>query len=240
MLFWNRAKILVPMLYGTIVTLLISTTALAWLCVEQRWRFRRRVAEAELRQLRTQLNPHFLFNTLNAISELGYNDPEEADRAITRLSGLLRKSLDESHGQQISLKAEIEFLEDYLALQRMLTRDALDISISVDPHALHARVPTMILQPLVENALIHGQNPGGGTRIAISATLSNHMLVIEVHDNGPGVLHKPPTPTQAGIGIANAQARLKHLYGATAGIALQNGMDGGAIARVILPFREVP
>src|SRR5580698_8428967 len=150
------------LLYGIIALLLVATVALAMFCVEQRRRFRNRIAEAELRQLRTQINPHFLFNTLNAISELGYDDPEAADRAITRLSGLLRKSLDD--GQQISLKAEIDFLEDYLALQRMLMRDTLDVAMSIDPRVLHARVPTMILQPLVENALIHGRNVEGGNR----------------------------------------------------------------------------
>jgi len=226
------------MLTGILVLLLVSTAALAGLCVEQRRRFRRRLAEAELRQLRAQLNPHFLFNTLNAISELGYDDPEAADRAITRLSGLLRKSLDD--GQQISLQAEIDFLEDYLALQRMLMRDTLDIAISVEPRALHARVPTMILQPLVENALIHGRNAQSAHRIRISASLSADMLVIEVGDNGQGLVPRPPAAGRAGIGIANAQARLQHLYGAAAGIALRNGPDGGAIARLVLPFRELP
>jgi len=226
------------MLTGILVLLLVSTAALAGLCVEQRRRFRRRLAEAELRQLRAQLNPHFLFNTLNAISELGYDDPEAADRAITRLSGLLRKSLDD--GQQISLQAEIDFLEDYLALQRMLMRDTLDIAISVEPRALHARVPTMILQPLVENALIHGRNAQSAHRIRISASLSADMLVIEVGDNGQGLVPRPPAAGRAGIGIANAQARLQHLYGTAAGIALRNGDDGGAIARIVLPFRELP
>src|SRR5580698_6580620 len=162
MLGWDGETSLPTMPYILLTLLLVSTAALGVLCVEQRRLFRRRLAEAELRQLRAQLNPHFLFNTLNAISELGYDDPEAADRAITRLSGLLRKSLDD--GQQISLKAEIDFLEDYLALQRMLMRDTLDVAMSIDPRVLHARVPTMILQPLVENALIHGRNVEGGNR----------------------------------------------------------------------------
>src|SRR5580658_1262953 len=149
------------MLTAILVLLLISTAALALLCLEQRRRYRGRLAEAELRQLRAQLNPHFLFNTLNAISELGYDDPEAADRAITRLSGLLRTSLDESRQQEISLQAELEFLDDYLSLQRLLTRDDLAATVSADPHATHARVPAMVLQPLVENALTHGRPVGG-------------------------------------------------------------------------------
>jgi len=228
------------LLYGIIGLLLISTTTFAIFCVEQRRRFRNRIAEVELRQLRTQINPHFLFNTLNAISELGYDDPEAADRAITRLSGLLRKSLDESHVQQISLQAEIDFLEDYLALQRMLMRDTLDIAISVDSRALHARVPTMILQPLVENALTHGLNRNSASRIQISAKLSDGALEIEIRDNGPGVVSKPRESGRAGIGIANAQARLQHLYGRAASVTLHNGPDGGAMTRIMLPFRELP
>jgi two-component system LytT family sensor kinase len=228
------------MLATIAVLLLILSAALAVLCLEQRRRFRRRLADAELGQLRAQLNPHFLFNTLNAISELGYDDPEAADRAITRLSGLLRKSFDESHGLQISLKAEIDFLEDYLALQRMLMRDTLDIDMSIDPRVLHARVPTMILQPLVENALIHGRNAAGANRIAISASLLADMLVIDVSDNGQGLQPQPPAAGRAGIGIANAEARLQHLYGAVASIALRSGADGGATARIVLPFRELP
>jgi LytS/YehU family sensor histidine kinase len=223
-----------------VVLLLILSASLAGLCFEQRRRFRRRLADAELGQLRAQLNPHFLFNTLNAISELGYDDPAEADKAITKLSGLMRKSLDESHGQQISLKAEIDFLVDYIALQRMLMRDTLDIDMSIDPQVLHARVPTMILQPLVENALIHGRNKQGANRIRISASLLADMLVIDVSDNGQGLEPRPSAAGRAGIGIANAQARLQHLYGAAASIALRNGENGGAIARIVLPFRELP
>jgi LytS/YehU family sensor histidine kinase len=228
------------MLYGIIALLLISSIGFAGLCIVQSRRFRSRLAEVELRRLRTQLNPHFLFNTLNAISELGYDDPEAADQAITRLSGLLRKSLDESHGDEISVKAEIDFLDDYLALQRMLLRDALDIAMSVDPRALHARVPTMILQPLVENALTHGLSSGSASRIAISVTLADRLLTIEVRDNGPGIAPKPLGAGRAGIGIANARARLKHLYGTAADLALQNGPDGGAISRITLPFHELP
>lgn len=196
------------MFYAVIGLLLTALFALIWLYLDQRRRFRGRIAEMELRRLRAQLNPHFLFNTLNAISELGYDDPAAADQAITRLSGLLRKSLDESYGQEISLKAEIEFLEDYLALQRLLVRDTLDVAVSIDPRALHARVPTMILQPLVENALTHGQNRDAGSRIAISAVLADGVLTIDVSDNGPGVVQHSPMVGHSGIGIANTQARL--------------------------------
>jgi len=228
------------MLLAAAVFLLATTILLSWLCLNQRRRFRARIADVELRQLRTQLNPHFLFNTLNAISELGYADPAAADRAITQLSGLLRKSLDQSDRQEISLQAEIDFLDDYLSLQRMLIRDRLDIALSIEPRAKRARVPAMILQPLVENALNHGRNPEGESRIGVSAALADEILVIEVRDNGPGLKHDEPISGRSGIGIAIVRARLKHLCGEAASVALHNGEAGGAIARISLPYRELP
>ena len=190
--------------------------------------------------MRAQLNPHFLFNTLNAIAELGYNDPAAADRAITQLSGLLRKSLDENHSPEISLRAELDFLEDYLSLQRMLTRDALDIVLTVDPVVLHARVPAMVLQPLVENALIHGAGSGARGRVAITVDRSGGDLEIKVCDDGPGVASPPSEVGRPGIGLANTRARLAHLYGRAANVVLENGAGGGAIARITLPYHELP
>ncbi len=174
------------MLTPATILLLVSTIGLLWLATWQRTQFARRVAEAELGRLRAQLDPHFLFNALNAISELGYDDPEAADRAITRLSGLLRTSLDETRQQEISLQAELDFLDDYLALQRLLMRDDLAVSVSADPRAAHARVPAMILQPLVENALTHGRPRPGRGQIQISTMRDGEALRIEVRDNGPG------------------------------------------------------
>ena len=228
------------MLLVATILLLVTTMVLGWLCFHQRRRFRIRLAEVELRQLRTQLNPHFLFNTLNAISELGYDDPAAADRAITQLSGVLRKSLDQSERQEISLKSEIDFLDDYLSLQRMLMRDKLDVAVSIEPRLLRARVPAMILQPLVENALYHGRNPEGASSIGVSAALAGEMLVIEVRDDGPGLQSDTPATGRPGIGVANVRARLKHLYGNSASVALHNGEAGGAIARISLPYHELP
>jgi two-component system, LytTR family, sensor kinase len=224
----------------TLGLLCAALALLGWYCFEQRRRFDNRIADAELRRLQAQLNPHFLFNTLNAIAELGYNDPAAADRAITQLGGLLRKSLDENHNPEISLGAELDFLEDYLSLQRMLTRDAIDIALMVDPMTLHARVPAMVLQPLVENALIHGAVPGARGRVAITVERSGSDLEIKVHDNGPGVSAQPRDVGRPSIGLANTRARLAHLYGRAASIVLENAAGGGAIARITLPFHELP
>jgi LytS/YehU family sensor histidine kinase len=222
------------------VFLLAVAIGLAAFAFWQQRRFGRRISEAELRRLRAQLDPHFLFNALNVISELGYDDPEAADRAITRLSGLLRRSLDESRQQEISLRAELDFLEDYLALQRLLMRDELAAAIVPDPQSLHARVPAMILQPLVENALTHGRPKSGGGRIHISAAREGDGLRIEVRDNGPGLNANAPPGRRPGIGIANTRTRLRLLYGKNARLELKNGGNGGAIACLILPFREAP
>lgn len=226
------------MLLVATIVLLVSTLGLAWLAIWQRQRFARRIAEAELGRLRAQLGPHFLFNALNAISELGYDDPGAADRAITRLSGLLRTSLDETRQREISLQAELDFLDDYLALQRLLMRDDLAVTVSADPRAAHARVPAMILQPLVENALTHGRPAAGNGQIQISTLRDGEALRIEVRDNGPGLA--PPGAERKGIGIANTSARLDYLYGRAAGLELKNGSEGGAIACLTLPFHEAP
>jgi LytS/YehU family sensor histidine kinase len=228
------------MLPAVTVCLLISTIVLACFAVWQNRQFRKRLADAELRHLRAQLDPHFLFNSLNAISELGYEQPEAADRAITRLSGLLRTSLDEPRRQEISLGAELAFLEDYLALQRLLTRDELIVAVSADPRIAHARVPAMILQPLVENALTHGRPAAGSGRINVAVQRDGEALRIEIRDNGPGFHADPSGVERKGIGIANTRARLEYLYGGKAALELKNNKVGGAIVCLTLPFREAP
>jgi len=228
------------MLMGFTALFFATTMVLACLVVLQQLRFRRRVAEAELRRLRMQLNPHFLFNTLNVISELGYEDPEAADRAITQLSGLLRKSLEENRQQEIPLQSELEFLQDYLALQRMLMRDNLQVVMCIDPAVMRARLPAMVLQPLVENALTHGRPGKGSGTVRVSAIREGNTLRIEISDDGPGVAAGALETGRAGIGIANTRARLRYLYGNAAGLGLHNAGGGGAIARIVLPYREWP
>src|SRR6185437_5891118 len=204
------------------------------------WRDRRRLDRlffaAEVRRLRTQLNPHFLYNALNAVAELAYDEPQSADRAITQLSSLLRKSLDEGHLTEIALREEIEFLKRYLDIQRVLLRERLVSTFEVDGRTLAARVPSMIVQPLVENAVTHGLGRDGTACIHVRSRVEGEQLIVEVEDCGPGL--ETPVKSSGGVGLANIRARLAHLYGAAASLGLHARPSGGLIARLSLPFHE--
>lgn len=201
-------------------------------------RLKAQLVSTELWRLRTQLNPHFLFNTLNAISELGYTDPEAADRTVTQLSGLLRKSLDDSHQQEIALRDELDFLKRYLDIQQTLLRGRLQIEFEVADNTLNARVPGMILQPLVENAVTHGIGRNGTGCINLRARREAELLLIEVEDNGWGLVIAAPRGGREGIGIGNTRARLRYLYGELAGLELHGRPGEGLLARLTIPFHE--
>jgi signal transduction histidine kinase len=194
------------------------------------------LAEARLAALRAQLNPHFLFNTLNAISTLALKGDQRAvTETIGRLSGLLRAALDE-HTEEISLMREIEFLEDYLAIQRVRFADRLCVETQVAPDALDGLVPTMILQPIVENAIKHGVNAQRGRgHVSVTAVRNNGSLVIEVCDTGPGFRS---VAAPAGIGLTNTRARLEQLYGARCLFEYGSRPEGGASVRISIPFHD--
>lgn len=201
-------------------------------------RMQQQLVAAELRRLRTQLNPHFLFNTLNAIAELGYRDPEAADHTITQLSGLLRKSLDDSHQREISLRDELDFLQSYLSIQQTLLRGRLNTELGIARDTLNARVPGMILQPLVENALTHGIGRAGSVDLMVRTLRAGDMLVIEVQDNGWGLGVAGTHPDREGIGISNTRARLRYLYGGRASLQLHNCPGMGVTVRLKIPYHE--
>lgn len=199
-------------------------------------RLEARLAEARLSRLRAELNPHFLFNTLNAVSSVMYEDVESADRMLTRLSDLLRRSMSaDADEPEIALGEELQLLESYVELMRMRFRDRLDIRIDA-PRELHsARVPPLCLQPLVENALLHGSpEPPARAEILVRARRTPNGLRLVVHDNGPGF--DDPGPAAEGIGLSNTRERLAEMYGGAAVLRVEAPETGGARVVLELPF----
>jgi sensor histidine kinase YesM len=169
---------------------------------------------AQLQSLKTQLQPHFLFNTLNAISELTYESPEIAERTITQLSDLLRLSLKSDKEQEVKLKDELNLLEKYVEIQRTLMQERLTVRWEIDPDTFEALVPTLILQPLVENSIRHGLDPlTHGGLIEVWAQRQGGMLHLAVRDNGVGFSADAQNSSANGVGLTNTRARLGHLYG---------------------------
>ena len=197
-----------------------------------------RLAQSRLQVLKMQLHPHFLFNTLNAISELIYKDPESADRMLTDLSDLLRLSFENLEVQEIPLKQELEFLAKYLEIEQMRFHDRLTVDMNISPETLDASVPNMILQPLVENAIKHGIAPrSSGGRIDINAVRSNGHLQISVSDDGLGVPFGDFENLSEGVGLSNTRRRLRHLYGDRHRFELEKRDKGGLGVYLEIPFR---
>jgi len=202
----------------------------------------RELVQARLEALRMQINPHFLFNTLHAISALIHDNPEAADRVVARLSDLLRLTLDGAKAQEVPLTEELDFLDRYLEIEQARFSDRLKIEKTIDPETRTAMVPYLILQPLVENAIRHGIEPREELGlISIRASRSNGLLTLSVRDNGAGL---PPASGNGngnggrqGIGLANTRSRLRHLYGQEGRLELASASEGGLEARIELPYR---
>ncbi len=192
------------------------------------------LSEARLQSLRMQLHPHFLFNTLNTISMLTERDPAGARRVIARLGELLRRALESTSEQEIPLAEELRFADGYLEIVGARFGDRLRIEKRIDPAACDALVPTLILQPLLENAVEHGiARINGPARIEIAAVREGGMLRLQVRDNGPGAREQD---FAEGVGLRNTRARLEQLYGEAGVLALRGGDGGGFIAEATLPF----
>jgi two-component system LytT family sensor kinase len=196
------------------------------------------LAEARLSALNAQLNPHFLFNTLHAVSSLVERDPRGVRRMIARLSELLRYTLDGGTDQEVVLSQEISFLERYLEIMQIRFQGQLEIDIDVEDDARDALVPSLILQPLVENAVKHGVDKiSAAGRIAITGRRELDRLVLTVSDNGPGPA-KIGKLDDAGVGLANIRQRLEQLYGSEAVLTLAEAKSGGTVAAITMPFRS--
>lgn len=197
-----------------------------------------RLNQARLRALQAQLQPHFLFNTLNGIATLLRRDPVRAEEMLLSLSELLRIALSSSHRQEITLREELDFLGRYLAIQRMRYGNRLQVSEEIEPSALDCLVPALLLQPLVENAIRHGLEPSGQAgQLRIAASLNGEWLKLTVEDNGVGL----PTDERdrEGVGLANVRERLATLHGAAHQFDIAERAGGGVVVSISLPVRIV-
>jgi two-component system LytT family sensor kinase len=200
----------------------------------------RHLAQARLQALQMQLNPHFLFNTLHAISALMHKDVELADHMIARLSDLLRYALESTDAQEVPLEQELDFLDRYLEIEQTRFGDRLLVRREIDPRALEAHVPNLILQPIVENAIRHGIEPHARRgEIRLSARRENGMLHLEVQDNGKGFAGNGGL-VEEGVGLSNTRARLAELYGDRCRFEFRNAQEGGLIVHLQIPCSAEP
>jgi hypothetical protein len=198
-----------------------------------------RASQAQLQALRMQLHPHFIFNSLHAISALVHRDPEAADKMIARLGDFLRLTLEASSAQEVPLSRELEFLNCYLDIERVRFNDRLTTSIEVDPRALNCRVPNLILQPVVENAIKHGVAPRSAPgRVEVRAARRGRALRLQVRDDGAGLSNASGIITKGGVGLSNTRARLEQLYGSSFRFELADDPRGGALVTIEIPFRD--
>jgi two-component system LytT family sensor kinase len=195
-----------------------------------------RLAQAQLEILRAQMEPHFLFNTLNSIATLTRKNPASAEEMTLQLATLLRTSLDCAGSQEVPLRQELEFLQPYLEIQQTRFRDRLTIRLNVDADILSASVPSLILQPLVENAIRHGiAKSAAPGYLGISARRENGSVRIEISDNGIG-MRKLPEQEGEGFGLRNTRARLRQLYGNRQEFRIEGGPDGGCRVTLAIPL----
>jgi len=194
---------------------------------------REQLTQARLDALSAQLNPHFLFNALNSIAEMVHHDADAADRMLVQLGGLLRHSLESSRQQHTSLHEELDAIDCYVGIEAVRLGERLQFRRDVDPRALHAQVPRLLLQPLVENAVAHSvalrEAP---SKVEVRARCEGDRLVVEVLDDGAGTPAKPGF----GMGLANTRARLECLYGEDQSLEIAELTGGGTRVTVSLPL----
>lgn len=237
-MWWVELLRRLPILLLTYLVIVLNLVALDYY---RKYRDREyRLVQAQLQTLKTQLQPHFLFNTLNSISTLMHEDVEAADRMVVSLGDLLRATLSEVGGQEVTLRRELEVLDLYLRIQLIRFQDRLRVNMDVDPRALDACVPNLVLQPLVENAIKHGITPHSVDGVIdIDARLDGPQLVLLVRDDGPGLL-EPDAEIKEGVGLSNTRTRLAHLYGAAQSMRYGNSPGRGFEVELRIPFRRTP
>jgi two-component system, LytTR family, sensor kinase len=199
------------------------------------------LAKAHLQSLKSQLRPHFLFNTMHSISALMLTDVRAADRMMTRLSDLLRMSLEDGSLQMTTLHRELEFVGGYLEIEKIRFDERLNVHLDIAADTLDAEVPHLILQPLVENAVRHGvakQSAAGDLRI--QSVIDDGNLLLSIRDNGPGFVESDGSGSKSNLGLRATRERLQTLYGSRQSFSLRNLAAGGVEASLRIPFRVGP
>jgi LytS/YehU family sensor histidine kinase len=193
---------------------------------------------AELETLRLRLKPHFLFNTLENISALAEDDPRLARRMLSRLGELLRAAFRRDFQAEISLSSEIALMNAYIDVERVRFGERLMVSVDIAPETEPALVPSLLLQPLVENAILHGlRDVTEIGRIEVRSVKSFESLVLTVKDNGNGPPRQSLAELQLGIGLGSTQERLERMYPRNHDLSVQRSEDGGTLVHIQLPFR---
>jgi hypothetical protein len=250
--WWYAAQ---PALLQVFIDSARNNVVLAWLVIgvahaehyfrrEQRSRteiaeLRAEVTQSRLDRLAAQLHPHFLFNALNSIAEMLHHDPERADRMLIGLSALLRQSLNRSGEQEITLRDELALLTHYVEIEKVRLGNRLTFQAHVGPECMDCNVPVLLLQPLVENSIIHNiakRDEPGKIEMRIER-IATESLRVQIDDDGPAPMFDR---SRAGIGLSNTESRLRALYGDLGTIDVSNNDRGGARVRIRLPFRSQP
>lgn len=204
-------------------------------------RLQAQLSEARLQALRMQINPHFLFNTLHAVSSLVERDPQGVRRMLARLGELLRYTLEDGSEPEVRLRQEITFLDRYLEIQQIRFQGRLEVEKDIPSDIVDALVPNLILQPIVENAIKHGAAKAEGVgRVQIWARRKGDRLVVSVADNGPGLEGDFLPEDQRGFGLRNTRERLEELYGESFKLSFRSPDEGGLVAEISLPFHTSP
>jgi two-component system, LytTR family, sensor kinase len=197
------------------------------------------LAQAQLRALKMQLHPHFLFNTLHSISSFVLEDPPKANSMIARLGDFLRLTVENSEQQLVTLKEETEFLSCYLDIEQVRFGDRLTVAFELEPQTLSAQVPHLILQPVVENAVQHAIAPRAARgHINIEAKRLNSLLRVTISDNGPGMSSHADLLGKKGVGLTNVRTRLQQTYGSDFRFELMNAGGGGLTVVMEIPFQR--
>jgi signal transduction histidine kinase len=234
-----RNSLVYDSLPSLLTLLAILGAAYAWHQHDRSTRLEAQLSQAELQALRAQLQPHFLFNTLNSISVLLEEDPKAANQMLLHLSDLLRVMTQRTGSPEISLREELDLIRTYLEIEQTRFRDRLTVRFENDPAALDARIPSLLLQPLVENAVRHGVAPRSTPGlIHISTHRNNGSVRILIRDNGPGIPADNSARPGHGVGLSNTRARLELLYGKDHRFTLENAPGGGLESLIEIPYRS--